>query len=299
MAVVIVVVALLAALLIADRVAVIYMQGRIAAHVGDRGFSARPHVTIAGFPFLTQLAARRLNRVVISATGKKLGLVEVKRLDVTLYGLRASPSCKSSTASRLSGTALVGLAGLAGAGGTPGLTVCADGPDRVKITAGLGLVTRTATARVTRAGPGGIRAVVISAGGIPVAALGLLRDITLSLPALPRAMTIQSVSVTSEGVHLHLAGRNVRFRGACRADPQRRHRRVQARAPVRDDRQHQVQHRRVEGPGMLAEELHRVRLNQLDAPPRHGQPRPGPRQHLVRRSESAIRRAPGRGRRAG
>ena len=148
-----VVVALLAALLIADRIAVICMQRRIATHVGDRGFSARPHVTIAGFPFLTQLAARRLNKVVIRATGKKLGPVEVKRLDVTLHGLRASPSYNSSTASRLSGTAVVGFAGLAGAGGTPGLTVRADGPDRVKMAVGLGLVSGTAAARVTQAGP--------------------------------------------------------------------------------------------------------------------------------------------------
>jgi len=206
-----VVVALLAALLIADRVAVIHAQGRIAARVGGRGFAARPHVTIAGFPFLTQLVARRLNKVVISAAGTKLGPVEVKRLDVTLYGIRASPGCNSSTASRLSGTALVGFARLAGAGGMPGLAVCADGPDRVKITADLGLVTGTVTARVTQAGPGGIRIAVISAGGIPVAALGLLPAITLSLPALSLAMTIQSASVTSRGVQLHLAGRNVRF----------------------------------------------------------------------------------------
>jgi hypothetical protein len=63
---------------------------------------------------------------------------------------------------------------------------------------------------VTQAGPGGIRIAVISAGGIPVA-LGLMPDITLSLPALSLAMTIQSASVTSQGVQLHLAGRNVRL----------------------------------------------------------------------------------------
>jgi hypothetical protein len=211
--VVAVVVALLAAMLIADRVAVIYAQGRMATHLGDRGFAARPHVTMTGFPFLTQVAARRLNKVVISATGQKLGPVEVKRLDVTLYGIRASPGYKSSTASRISGTALVGFAGLAGAAGTPRLTISADGPDRVKITAGLGPVTGTATARVTQAGPGGIRIAVISAGGIPVAALGSLRDITLPLPALPLAMTIQGVSVTGQGVQVHLVGRNIRFGG--------------------------------------------------------------------------------------
>ena len=158
-----VVVALLAALVIADRFAVIHAQGRIAARLRDRGFAARPHVTIAGFPFFTQLVARRLNKVVISAAGAKLGPVEVKRLDVTLYGIRASPGGNSSTASRLSGTALVGFARLAGAGGRPGLAV--------SLPAGL----------------------------------------AVSLPALSLAMTIQSASVTSQGVQLHLAGRNVRL----------------------------------------------------------------------------------------
>ena len=48
-------------------------------------------------------------------------------------------------------------------------------------------------------------------GGIAVAAPAFLRDITFSLSALPLAMMIQSISVTSQGVQLHLAGRNVRF----------------------------------------------------------------------------------------
>jgi hypothetical protein len=64
---------------------------------------------------------------------------------------------------------------------------------------------------VTRAGPGGIRIAVISAAGIPVAALGSLRDITLPLPALPLGMTIQGVSVTGHGVLVDLTGQNVSF----------------------------------------------------------------------------------------
>jgi LmeA-like phospholipid-binding len=167
-----VVVALLAALLSADRVAVIHVQGRIAARVGDWGFPAGPHVRIAGFPFLPQLAAGRLGKVVICAAGMRLGPVRVKRLDVTLYGVRASRGGKGRTASRLSGTALVGLAGLTQAGGTPGQAAC---------------------------------------GGIPVAVPGFVRDISFPFSALPLAMMIQGVSVTSQGVHLHLAGRNVRL----------------------------------------------------------------------------------------
>ena len=69
---------------------------------------------------------------------------------------------------------------------------------------------------MTQVGPGGIRIAVISAGGIPVGALGLIPDIilslpALSLPALSLAMTVRSASVTSQGLQLHLAGRNVRL----------------------------------------------------------------------------------------
>ena len=83
--------------------------------------------------------------------------------------------------------------------------------DRVKITVGLGRITGTATARVTRAGSGGIRIAVISAGGIPIALLGSMRDTIVPLPALPLGMTIKGVSVTCQGVLVHIAGQNVSF----------------------------------------------------------------------------------------
>jgi len=202
-----------AALLIADRVTLIYATNRVARQIENRGFPAKPHVSIPGFPFLTQVAAKRLNKVVVSAAGKKLGPVEVKRLDVTLYGIRVSSSYHLRTASELSGTALIGFAGFAGVPGLPGIRVAADGPERVKITIGPGKGIGTATARVTPAGPGGIRLVVISAGGIPMAALGPLRDINLPLPALPLGTTIKDVSVTGQGVLVRLGGQNVSFGG--------------------------------------------------------------------------------------
>ena len=213
MIVVAIVAALLAVLLAADRVAMIYAEKRIAAQIKDRGFPTKPHVKIAGFPFLTQAATRRLNKVLVSAAGRKQGPVEVKRLNVTAYGVRVNARCHASTASQLSGTALLGLAGLAGMAPMPGLTVSADGPNRVKITAGPGLVTGTAIAQVTRADHGGIRIAVIAAGGIPMAALGPLRDITLPLPALPLGMTIQDVGVTRQGVLVYIAGQDVSFSG--------------------------------------------------------------------------------------
>lgn len=207
-----IVVAVLAFVLVADRVAVICVQDRVAARITDRGYAARPHVRIAGFPFLTQLAAGRLTRVVIIAAGKKRGPVEVKRLEITLHGIRVSFRGAAAAAS-VCGTALVGFTGLAGMAGTAGLTIAADGSDRVKITVSLGPVTGTATARVTRAGSGSIRIAVISAGSLPLAALGSLRDITVPLPALPPGLTIQGVTVTSQGVLVLVGGQNVTFGG--------------------------------------------------------------------------------------
>ncbi len=206
--------AVLVALLAADRVAAGYAEDWLAARIGSQGFAARPQVTIMGFPFLTQAAARRLGQVMISAGGRKLGPVEVKRLDLTLSGVRLSTRPGGATAATLTGTALIGFAGLAGMGGLPGLTVSADGPGELKITASLGPVSGTATARVSRAGPGGIRIAVISAGGIPLGMLGSLRDITLPLPGLPPGTTVQSVSVSGQGVLVQLTGQQVRFGGS-------------------------------------------------------------------------------------
>lgn len=117
--------------------------------------------------------------------------MEVERLDVTAHGVRLNASYRASTASRVPAPPLIDFTGLTRVVGLPGLTVAADGPDRVRITADPGLVSGTATARVTRADHGGIRIAVIAAGGILAAALGPLGDITLPLPPMPLGMTIQ------------------------------------------------------------------------------------------------------------
>lgn len=204
-------VALLAALVVADRVAVKRVQDRIATRLQERGFATKPQVTIVGFPFLTQAAARSLRKVVISASGRKAGPVEIRRLHVTLYGAWVSAGYQTSTASRYCGTALVGFAGITGVARTPGLTVTADGSGRLKITASLGPVTRTATARVSQADAGALRIRMVSTGGIPVAMLGSLRDLTLPLPGIPKGTVIRGVSVTGEGMLLNLSGENVTF----------------------------------------------------------------------------------------
>ena len=54
---------------------------------------------------------------------------------------------------------------------------------------------------------------VISANGLPISALGGLGDTTITIPALPLNMTLQSVSVSAQGVLIHITGQNVSFGG--------------------------------------------------------------------------------------
>ena len=66
---------------------------------------------------------------------------------------------------------------------------------------------------MTPAGPGGLRIAVISVVGIPVAALGPLRRLTVPLPALPPGVTIEGVTVTGQGLLVHIAGQDVNLGG--------------------------------------------------------------------------------------
>jgi hypothetical protein len=46
-----------------------------------------------------------------------------------------------------------------------------------------------------------------------VSALGSLADTTITIPALPMGMTLQSVSVSAQGVLIHITGQNLSFGG--------------------------------------------------------------------------------------
>ncbi len=60
---IIVLVALLIVLVGIDRLAVFYVQGRIASQIQKQGFPSKPTVSIKGFPFLTQVVSRSFQDV--------------------------------------------------------------------------------------------------------------------------------------------------------------------------------------------------------------------------------------------
>lgn len=206
------VIVIILVLLGADRAANAYTEDQMASQVqSSLALSGKPHVTIQGFPFLTQLAARDFKTVDINASNETAGpggQLEIANLSATLHGMHIH-GLKSATIDQFNATALITFTALGNAGGIPqGITLSADGPNRIKATVDLGPLSGTATVQVTQTGPGKIHVHLIDAGGLPTDALGSLVDFTVSIPKLPAGVSIQSVSVTQQGVQITASGHN-------------------------------------------------------------------------------------------
>ena len=149
---------LLVLLVVLDRVAVANAENQAAQQMQSQGFPAKPDVTIKGFPFLTQVAARHINDVHITANNVKEGPVTLN-LVADATDVRLDPGYQSGTIGHVTGTGVIGFSDLASAfgGGTSGLTVSSAGGNNVKVklnVLGLDLsLTGTIVTRSTGARP--------------------------------------------------------------------------------------------------------------------------------------------------
>jgi hypothetical protein len=220
---VIVVIALIVVLVGLDFGARAFAENVMASQIKDQGFPKKPSVSIEGFPFLTQVISRDFSDITISSSNITEGPLEIASVNATMSGVHVSTSFKSGTIDRLNGTIDVTFTALANAmtsqasglssalGGT-GLTLSRAGPDEVKTSFDLLLVSGTATWRVTRTGHNNINIHLVSTtGDLPSDLLGSIGDINLPLPALPVGLSIQSISVTPNGLVGTVTGHDVRF----------------------------------------------------------------------------------------
>ncbi len=209
-AIVVVVLAIL--LVVADRVAAGIAENEVASQIKSAGFPVKPKVTIDGFPFLTQLAARDFHQMDIAASNVTEGPLDIASVNATMHGVHINSGFNGATVDQINGTALITFAGLSRAGGIgDGITLSDGGNGDVKASIDLGFVSGTALAQVTKTGPHQIGVRVVSAGGLPLSVLGPLQDFSVNLPNLPAGMTIQSVSVTGQGLLVAIAGTHTTF----------------------------------------------------------------------------------------
>jgi LmeA-like phospholipid-binding len=212
------VIALLVLLVVSDRVANAYAENQMASQVqSSLGLSGKPHVTIHGFPFWTQLISHDFKTVTITASNETInsasaggGALAIASLNATLHGLHFQGfNSNSATVDQFNATALINFTALGNIGGVPqGVTLTQDGPNQVKATVSLGPVSASADAQVTQTGPNKIHVHVTDFNGIPADQLGNFGDFTITIPKLPAGVTIQSVSVTQQGVMVTIAGMN-------------------------------------------------------------------------------------------
>jgi predicted flap endonuclease-1-like 5' DNA nuclease len=210
-----VVLAVLAALfVIADRVAVRFAENQFASQVQSQGgLSNKPTVSIEGFPFLTQLAARKFNEVQLSAATEKAGPVVIENLHATMHDMQLINGFSSARVGSLNGTGLITFGSLAKAANVPGLKISPLNNTEAKVTIDLGFISGSGVAKVTKAGPNKINIAVVNAGGIPLSALGGLNNMTITIPGLPRGLNVQSVTMTQQGILIHIIGKNVTLSG--------------------------------------------------------------------------------------
>ena len=197
-------------LVVGDRAAKAYTEDQMASQVqSSLALSGKPKVTIQGFPFLTQLAARDFRTVDISASNETAGpggQLEIASLTAALHGMHIH-GLNSATIDQFNATALVNFTALGKAGGIPqGITLSPDGPNQIKATIDILGFSSSATATVTQTGNNQINVKITDFGGVPANVLGSLADFTISIPKLPAGVTIQSVSVTQQGLRITAAG---------------------------------------------------------------------------------------------
>ena len=206
-----IVIVLLVLFVVLDRVAVAYAENQAAQQMQSQGFPVKPKVTIKGFPFLTQVATRRLKDVHITASDVPAGPVKFS-LTADATDVLLNPGYQSGTISHVIGTGVIPFSSVSsalGAGGS-GLRISSAGGNTVKASLNALGIDVSLTGTIEQTGPNTLKVHLNPPSGLPVS-LPIPNDFTIHIPTLPMHLTIQSVKVTSQGVVVHATGSNIKF----------------------------------------------------------------------------------------
>ena len=190
----------------------------------ELGTPQPPSVDVAGRPFLTQVAGRKLGEVHLVAddVGQTNGsALPIQHVDLTLHDVTTTDWWKTMNVARAKGTALVGYDALKQAAGTP-LTYTGDGRFRIEGTQQLyGLaVNATITGRLTLdAGKQTVSladpTVVVSGYTLPdVVAQQLIKAVVRPIPieGIPFDLRVDSIDAKDDGLHVGLDGADIPIR---------------------------------------------------------------------------------------
>jgi hypothetical protein len=225
------VIVLLILLVIVDRVALAVTENEMAGQFQSNGFPVKPSVTIAGFPFLTQLAGKDFKHVDISASNIPAGPVTISTVHATATGMHLSSLSSSATATidNLTATAFISNSSLLGASGLTSfvnVTAVPAGTNILKVTASVGgVVSDTEELQIAQTGAqtitvkvlpssGGVVGDIGSAlgGALGSGALGSLTSFSFNLPkGVPASLKITGLTLNSTGLTVSVAATDATF----------------------------------------------------------------------------------------
>lgn len=203
---------------VADRVAASYASGKVADRLQQRGdFTDKPHVSINGFPFLTQLLGHDFGDVEVTSAGYQAGSVTLTNLDAKLRDVRPNSAFSSATIAQVHGTALLGFADLVKAANRPGISLSSAGTDnQVKVALSQPL-SLTATGQLSVvSGAIVVQATSIDGRQVPSSLAGTLR-LRVPVTGMPLGMRLSGAQVTDDGVRITVDGENTSLSSAVTA----------------------------------------------------------------------------------
>lgn len=218
---VVVVVVLAGGVVVADRV----VQGKVETAVAEQlsaqlAVTGTPAVDLGGFPFLTQVAAGSIDRVVAHADGLVLEGTDLVGVDATASGVSTAAPYTASDV-RLTGTVpTASLERLVHEHSEVDAALAVDGEELVASGSVLGLELSARLAPAVDAGALEVGVTAVSIGGVTVDVEDLpgrledrLRDIPVPLDGLPEGITLSDVQVVADGVRVTAVGQDVSLGG--------------------------------------------------------------------------------------
>ncbi|MFF5878970.1 DUF2993 domain-containing protein [Streptomyces californicus] len=208
-----------------DRAAVYFAESEAEDRVAMSADGApSTEISIKGFPFLTQFAASRLDRVDLELTGMETSAggrtVRVSEVRAQLHDVKLGSGYRTATAARATGTALVTYKDLTAAA-SDGVVVEYGGKGKAKVTGTVEIlgrpISRSVLSTVTRADGHTVkvRADKVPGEGIP-GVEDLIRkrtDFKGDVDGLPKGLELQEVEVTEKGLEITVTGSNVSLTG--------------------------------------------------------------------------------------
>lgn len=212
---------LLALLIGADRVAAAVTENQLAAKIqSSQKLSQKPSVSIAGFPFLTQVISRHFDHATVDIDNLDARGVPIQHIHADLRGVHVSSGYNSATVDTLTGTATLSYdqvsATLSKDAGIGQINLSQGTGNQVKATYGILGVNVSADVAVKLLTGNQIE-FKTTAIHTPLSNLGLNTggfDVKVPLGGLPFGMQLKDLQVTSTGVDISADGQNVLLTGS-------------------------------------------------------------------------------------